>query len=800
MEEIKSTIKIGGMSCAACSARVEKKLNSLPGVTQAQVNLLNNKATILYDPELIKQAELEEAVWQTGYEVLAEEEGKYLNVSLAIEGMSCAACSARIDKKLNSTLGVVNASVNLLTNQATVEYDPQVISVSEIEKAVDNLGYQAHWIEKREFKLDSPDDDMETKKLKLLLGASIILAFPLILNMILMLFKVQVPLLHNPYFQIALATPVQFIIGYRFYRSAFLALRSGGSNMDVLVVLGTSAAYLFSLYNIFFQGDQQNIYFEASATIITLVLLGKYLEERAKNKTSEAIRVLGGLQPRSARVIRQTEEMDVPIEEVRTGDLVVIRPGERIPVDGIVQEGSSSVDESMLTGESLPVEKRLGDEVVGASINKNGSLKFVVTRTGQDTTLAQIIRIVEEAQESKAPIQKLADQVSGIFVPAVMGIALLTFTLQFWFSGNINTAIITAVAVLVIACPCALGLATPTAIMVGTGKGAENGLLIKGGEYLQLLQKLDVIVLDKTGTITRGKPALTDIITLSHYGRDEVLLWAGILEKRSEHPLGQAIYARAREQFGDLPDPRDFNNFPGQGVAGKSDNLALTIGNRSFMHNQGIETTGGETQAIGLEEAGKTAMYLAIDGKLTGLLAVADTIKDNAVDAIQALKDMNLEVYMISGDNQRTAQAIARQVGIERVLAEVLPERKAEEVEKIRQSRKIVAMVGDGINDAPALATADIGIAIGTGTDVAMETANIVLTSGDLRGISAAIKLSRRTMRTIKQNLFWAFFYNSIGIPFAALGFLSPVIAGAAMAFSSVSVVSNSLRLRRFEA
>ena len=800
MEEIKSTIKIGGMSCAACSARVEKKLNSLPGVTQAQVNLLNNKATILYDPELIKQAELEEAVQQIGYEVLAEDENKYLNVSLAIEGMSCAACSARIDKKLNNTPGVVNASVNLLTNQAMVEYDPQVISVSEIEKAVDNLGYQAHWIDKREFQVDSPDDNTEIKKLRLLLGASIILAFPLILNMILMLFKVQVPLLHNPYLQIALATPVQFIIGYRFYRSAFLALRSGGSNMDVLVVLGTSAAYLFSLYNIYFQGDRQNIYFEASATIITLVLLGKYLEERAKNKTSEAIRVLSGLQPRSARVIRQGEEIDVPIAEVRTGDMVVIRPGERIPVDGIVQEGISSVDESMLTGESLPVEKRPGDEVVGASINKNGSLKFVVTRTGQDTTLAQIIRIVEEAQESKAPIQKLADQVSGIFVPTVMGIALLTFTLQFWFSGNINTAIITAVAVLVIACPCALGLATPTAIMVGTGKGAENGLLIKGGEYLQLLQKLDVVVLDKTGTITRGEPTLTDIITLGHYGRDEVLRWAGILEKRSEHPLGEAIYASARGQFGDLPDPEDFNNFPGQGVTGKNDNLALTIGNRSFMHNQGIDTTGSETQAIELEETGKTAMYLAIDGILAGLLAVADTIKDNAVDAIQALKDINLEVYMISGDNQRTALAIARQVGIETVLAEVLPERKAEEVEKIRQSGKIVAMVGDGINDAPALATADIGIAIGTGTDVAMETANIVLTSGDLRGIPAAIKLSRRTMRIIKQNLFWAFFYNSIGIPFAALGFLSPVIAGAAMAFSSVSVVSNSLRLRRFEA
>ncbi len=725
MEEIKNTIKIGGMSCAACSARVEKKLNSLPGVTQAQVNLLSNKATILYDPEVIKQAELEEAVRQTGYEVLAEEQG---------------------------------------------------------------------------IKLDSPDDDTEIKNLKLSLGISAILAFPLILNMILMLFRVQVPFLNNPYLQIALATPVQFIIGYRFYRSAFLALRSGGSNMDVLVVLGTSAAYLFSLYNVFFQGDLENIYFEASATIITLVLLGKYLEERAKNKTSDAIRALSGLQPRSARVIRQGEEMNVPIEEVRTGDLVVIRPGERIPVDGTVQEGSSSVDESMLTGESLPVEKRPGDAVVGASINKNGSLKFVVTRTGSDTTLAQIIRIVEEAQESKAPVQKIADQVSGIFVPAVMGIALLTFVLQFWFNGNINLAIITAVAVLVIACPCALGLATPTAIMVGTGKGAENGLLIKGGEYLELMQKLDVVVLDKTGTITRGEPALTDIITLGNYGQDEVLRWAGVLEKRSEHPLGQTIYARAQKQYGDLPDPEDFKNYPGQGVAGKSNDLTLTIGNRSFMLSQAIDTTNAESQAVQLEEAGKTAMYLAIDEKLAGLLAVADTIKENAVNAIQALKDMNLEVYMISGDNQRTAQAIARQVGIETVLAEVLPEKKAEEVEKIRQNGKVVAMVGDGINDAPALATADIGIAIGTGTDVAMETASIVLMSGDLQGISTAIKLSRRTMQIIKQNLFWAFFYNSIGIPFAALGFLSPVIAGAAMAFSSVSVVSNSLRLRRFEA
>jgi Cu+-exporting ATPase len=798
MEEIKSTIRIGGMSCAACSARVEKKLNNLPGVKKAQVNLLSNKATTFYDPGIIKLSDLEEAIRQIGYEVLPEEDGNYINATLAIEGMSCAACSARIDKKLNSTPGVVNASVNLLTNLAKVKYDPQLISIDEVEKVVDKLGYPTHWIEQREHPLDSPDKNTEIKNLKLLLVASAVLAFPLILNMLLMIFDIQVTLLHNPYWQLALATPVQFIIGYRFYRSAFLALRSGGSNMDVLVVLGTTAAYFYSLYNIY-QGEMHNIYFEASATIITLILLGKYLEERAKNKTSEAIRVLGSLQPRSARVVRQGEEMDLPIEEVRTGDLVVIRPGERIPVDGIVEEGHSAVDESMLTGESLPVEKRPGDPVVGASINKNGSLKFVVTRTGQDTTLAQIIRIVEEAQGSKAPVQKIADQVSGIFVPAVIGIALLTFILQYWYNANISIAVTTAVAVLVIACPCALGLATPTAIMVGTGKGAENGLLIKGGEFLELLHKVDVVVLDKTGTITRGKPALTDIISLDGYVESEILHWAGILEKHSEHPLGEAIYASAREQYGDLPDPEDFKNYPGQGVTGKSTNLALAIGNRSFMHSRAIDTTEAEQQARQLEEAGKTAMYLAIDGKLAGLLAVADTIKENALLAIQELKDMGLEAYMISGDNQHTAQAIARQVGIETVLAEVLPERKAEEIEKIRQSGKIAAMVGDGINDAPALATADIGIAIGSGTDVAMETAGIVLMSGDLSGISAAIKLSRQTMRIIKQNLFWAFFYNSIGIPFAALGFLSPVIAGAAMAFSSVSVVSNSLRLRRFE-
>ncbi len=799
MENKKSVIKVGGMSCAACSARVEKKLNSLPGVFRAQVNLLNSKATVLYNPELISQSDLEEAVRQTGYEVLAEDKSNYLHIPLAIEGMSCAACSARIDKKLNNTPGIVKATVNLLTNRAIVEYNPQFISISEIEQVVNDLGYHAHWMDSRESTVNNPADGGELRKLRRLLIISMFLAFPLIFNMLLMLFDIKASLLSNPYFQLALATPVQFGLGFRFYRSAFLALRTGGSNMDVLVALGTTAAYLFSLYNLLFLPVVHNLYFEASATIITLILLGKYLEERAKQKTSAAIRALSGLQPRSARVIRRGEEQDVPIEEVRPGDTVVIRPGERIPADGIVQEGQSSVDESMLTGESLPVDKNPGDPVVGASINKNGSLKFVVTRTGKDTTLAQIIRIVEEAQGSKAPVQKIADKVAGIFVPAVMIAALITFILQYWFSRDMGMAFTTAVAVLVIACPCALGLATPTAIMVGTGKGAENGLLIKGGEHLEALQKLDTVVLDKTGTITRGEPSLTDIVALGDHNRDHLLHWAGILEKRSEHPLGQAIYAAASEQGGSLPDPQDFKNYPGQGVAAKSENLTLAIGNKGFMQARAIDISGADVRVRELEEAGQTVMYLAIDESLAGLLAVADTLKENAAAAIQALKDLNLEVYMISGDNQRTALAIARQAGISQVLAEVLPEKKAKEIERIKQSGKTVAMVGDGINDAPALAAADIGIAIGTGTDVAMETANVVLMSGDLQGIAAAIKLSRQTMRVIKQNLFWAFFYNTIAIPFAALGFLSPVIAGAAMAFSSVSVVSNSLRLRRFQ-
>ncbi len=798
MEETKSSIRIEGMSCAACSARVEKKLNSLPGVKQAQVNLLSKKATTLYDPEITDLATLEEAIRQIGFEVLPAEDKHCLDAALAVEGMSCAACSARIDKKLNSIPGVVNANVNLLTNQAMVKYDPQQISLGDIEKAIDKLGYPAHRIEQEESPFAKPTEAAEIHKLKLLLGISALLAFPLILNMFLMLFDIRILFLHNPYWQLALATPVQFVIGYRFYRSAFLALRSGGSNMDVLVALGTTAAYFFSLYNVF-QGEFYHIYFEASATIITLILLGKYLEERAKNKTSEAIRVLGELQPRSARVIRQNEEIELPIEEVRVDDLLLIRPGERIPLDGVVEQGYSAVDESMLTGESMPVEKRPGDPVVGGSINKNGSLHFRVSHTGKDTTLAQIIRIVEEAQGSKAPVQKIADQVSGVFVPVVIGLSLLTFTLQFYFKADIAIAVTTAVAVLVIACPCALGLATPTAIMVGTGKGAENGLLIKGGEFLETMHKLNTIVLDKTGTITRGEPALTKLISFSAYSEDEILRHAGILEKHSEHPLGEAIYKSAHERYGDLPDIGSFKNYPGQGVTGKYAEFDLIIGNRSFMHSHTININQAEQQARELEETGQTAMYLAIDGQLAGLLAVADTIKENAFSAVQTLKDMGLEVYMLSGDNQHTAEAIARQVGISNVLAEVLPESKAKEVEKLRQSGKIVAMVGDGINDAPALATADIGIAIGSGTDVAMETAGIVLMSGDLRGISSAIRLSRRTMRIIKQNLFWAFFYNSIGIPFAALGFLSPVIAAAAMAFSSVSVVSNSLRLRGYQ-
>jgi len=567
--------------------------------------------------------------------------------------------------------------------------------------------------------------------------------------------------------------------------------------MDVLIAMGTSAAYFYSLYNLL--NGIHEYYFESSAVIITLILLGKTFEAVAKGKTSEAIKKLMGLQPKTARVVRDGQEMDIAIEKLEIGDIIVVRPGERVPVDGVIVEGHSSIDESMLTGESIPVDKTVGDQVVGATINKFGSFKFEAKKIGKDTVLAQIIKLVEEAQGSKAPVQRLADKISGIFVPVVVGIALVTVLGFSLIGNNFNTGLINAVAVLVIACPCALGLATPTAIMVGTGKAAENGILIKSGEHLERAHQMDTIIFDKTGTITKGEPEVTDILAFNGIDEDEILRIAASVEKVSEHPLGQAIVKYAEDKDITLVDTDSFMSLSGKGLRAGFEGKDIYIGNRRLMKENNIDLTGFENEMLRLEEEGKTAMLLSIDGVISGIIAVADKIKETSLEAIKELKAMDLDVYMITGDNERTAKAIAREVGIDNILADVLPENKAEVVEDLKSQGRHVGMVGDGINDAPALAAADVGFAIGTGTDVAMEAADITLMRGDLNGVVTAIRLSHRTMKTIKQNLFWAFFYNSVGIPFSALGFLNPMVAGAAMAFSSVSVVTNSLRLRRFK-
>jgi len=582
--------------------------------------------------------------------------------------------------------------------------------------------------------------EKEIKKLKAELIASAILSSPLILAMVFMLTGIDVPFLHNEYFQLVIATPVQFIIGLRFYRNAYHAIKARSANMDVLIAMGTSAAYFFSVYNAFFahpveMGMMKELYFEASSTIITLILLGKYLEAVAKGKTSEAIKKLMGLQAKTARVVRNGVEEDIPVEEVQVGDIIVVRPGEKIPVDGRIIEGNSSVDESMLTGESLPVEKKVGDFVTGATINKFGTFKFEATKVGKDTVLSQIIKMVEDAQGSKAPIQKIADRVSGIFVPAVIGIAVVTFAAWYLATGELNSAIVNAVSVLVIACPCALGLATPTAIMVGTGKGAEKGILIKGGEHLEMAYKLNSVVLDKTGTITKGKPEVTDIIPLGSMEKNEIVKLSAVAEKASEHPLGVAIYEKGKSEFGAIPDPAKFEAIPGRGVAAVFDDKNIYIGTRKLMKEKGLDISKIESDIAKLEDEGKTAMLMAVDDRVEAILAVADTVKEHSGEAIEQLLKMGIDVYMITGDNERTAKAIAKQVGITNVLAEVLPENKAEEVEKLKKQGRIVGMVGDGINDAPALATADIGMAIGTGTDVAMEAADITLMRGDLRAI-----------------------------------------------------------------
>ncbi|NPV69171.1 MAG: copper-translocating P-type ATPase [Firmicutes bacterium] len=739
-------------------------------------------------------------------------------LNILLGGMSCASCAARIEKELNRQPGVIGAVVNLATERASVDVLPGT-PLEPLLESVRKLGYRAQDADRPSGEAGaaargetgepsrSPADaeraerEREIRIQTATFAFSAALTVPLILPMFGHLLGVHVfRFLEDARLQFAFGTLVQGIVGWQFYRRGWLSLIHGAANMDVLVAVGTSAAYFYSVATTFF--IEGHMYYEASATILTLVVLGKLLEAIAKGRTSEAIKKLMGLQPRRATVIRGGQEVQVPVEEVRPGDHVLVRPGERIPVDGVVVSGHSAVDESMLTGESIPVEKSPGSEVIGGTINKHGSFTFEAQKVGRDTALARIIALVEEAQGSKAPIQRIADTVAAYFVPAVLGVAAVTFVAWFIVTGDVTRSLLSMTAVLVIACPCALGLATPTAIMVGTGRGAEMGILIRGGEHLERAHKVTVVVLDKTGTLTRGQPSVTDVVTLEPLDRSTLLELTASAERGSEHPLGVAIVEYARSQGIEVREPVDFVAIPGQGVrATVSSNATarqVLAGNRALMRDAGIGMEPLEPHVIALEEQGKTAIVLAMDGAPAGVVAVADTLKDEARAAVDELRSMGVKVMMLTGDNRRTARAIAAQAGIDEVIAEVLPGDKAGKVEELKRRGEIVAMVGDGINDAPALATADIGIAIGTGMDVAMEAAGITLISGDLRGVVRAIRLSRATMRTIKQNLFWAFVYNTVGIPVAALGKLSPIIAGAAMAASSVSVVTNSLRLRRY--
>lgn len=798
---VTSAFKIGGMSCAACSSRVERGLAGLPGVAKAAVNLATEKASVTYDPKQVSLQELARKVEDLGYQTFKE---KY---EFNITGMHCAACSARIERAVGKLPGVYQAVVNLAVEKAVIEVNPAEVTSAMLIAKIESLGFGAQPIATdaggeagADREKAARQQDIKHQQFRLVLSA--IFSLPLILAMVLHLLGSDgqvTELLMNPYLQWFLATPVQFIAGGQFYRGAYLALKNGGANMDVLVVLGTSAAYFYSIANMLY--SPHNLYFETSAILITLIILGKLLEARAKGRTSEAIKALMGLQAKTARVVRDGKEEEFPIDHVQVGDILAVRPGEKIPVDGIVVEGASTVDESMLTGESLPVEKKEGDVVTGATLNRVGAFKFKAARIGKDTALAQIVRIVEEAQGSKAPIQRFADVVSGYFVPVVVGLAVLTFLV--WYvlvdAGNFSRALVNFTAVLVIACPCALGLATPTSIMVGTGKGAENGILIKGAEHLEHAHRITTLVLDKTGTITKGEPEVTDFTNLSGMAETELLSLAGGAEKNSEHPLAQAIVGYSQKQTAPLIEPVAFTAIPGHGVEAVVDGKRILLGTRKLLQEQKIAFAEHIPVIEAMEQQGKTVMLMAIEGDLAGLFAVADTVKPRSVEAIAQLQALGIEVWMLTGDNERTAKAIAGSVGITHVLAEVLPEDKARKVKELKGQGKIVAMAGDGINDAPALATADVGFAVGTGTDVAIEAADITLMNSELTGIVATVRLSKATMKNIKQNLFWALVYNSLGIPLAAAGYLSPVIAGAAMAFSSVSVVTNALRLKNFE-
>jgi Cu+-exporting ATPase len=743
--------------------------------------------------------------------------------TLKLRGMSCASCANNIEEAIRSVPGVEVCNVNFGAEQASVSYDPTKPDVATIQEAVDAAGYAALPMQDDVL---APEDDAERRerqaenqKLTRRVWVSGVISAVLVIGSLPAMTGLSIPFipmwLHDSWFQLVLTAPVLFWAGSGFFINAWKALKRHTATMDTLVAVGTGTAYLYSLFPTFnpqwfiAQGLRPDVYFEAAAVIIALLLLGRLLENRAKGQTSEAIRKLMGLQAKTARVIRNGREVDIPIAEVVLGDIILVRPGEKIPVDGEIVEGSSTIDEAMVTGESLPVKKQPGDEVIGATINKTGSFQFRATRVGKDTFLAQIVKLVQQAQGSKAPIQRLADQVTGWFVPAVIAIAILTFILWFNIMGNVTMALITTVGVLIIACPCALGLATPTSIMVGTGKGAENGILIKGAESLELAHKLQTIVLDKTGTITQGKPTVTDYVTVNGTANSnelKLLRLAASVERNSEHPLAEAVVQYAQSQYVELASVQEFEAIAGSGVQGFVSDRFIQIGTHRWMNELGIDISALQQQWDELEYLGKTVIWIAVDGKVEGIMGIADAVKPSSVAAIRTLQRMGLEVVMLTGDNQRTANVIAHEVGIKRVFAEVRPDQKAATVETIQAEGRVVAMVGDGINDAPALAQADVGIAIGTGTDVAIAASDITLISGDLQGIVTAIQLSRATIRNIKQNLFFAFIYNVAGIPIAAgilypiFGWLlSPIIAGAAMAFSSVSVVTNALRLRNFQ-
>jgi Cu+-exporting ATPase len=847
---------VEGMTCASCVNRIERYLNRVEGVEVANVNLATESASVRYNPTAVSLADLGKAVEAAGYEARLElAEGtdaaqRSVTVAFAapesrmfaldIEGMTCASCVNRIERYLNKQDGVTKANVNLATERATVTAEPEV-SVAQILGAVEAAGYDARLItdqgeEPARQAPAEPDRHAATRESahepetrfqqrhladtrRRLIVASL-LTLPLLLALARMTVAPFLPeVLTNPWLQLAVATPVQFYAGWPFYRGAWKVLRHRATDMNTLIAVGTSAAYFYSLaailYPGFFRaagiatGGELPLYFDTAAVIITLILLGRFLEARARSHTSDAIRRLISLAPRTARVIRDGAERDLPIEEVRRGDLVLVRPGEKVAVDGVLRDGRSALDESMVTGESMPVSKHPGDEVIGGTLNTSGSFRFEATRVGRDTVLAQIVRLVQEAQGSKAPIQRLADEVTVYFVPAVLAIAVVTFVVWFLLGPEpaFNLALLNTVAVLIIACPCALGLATPTSIMVGTGKGAENGVLFRNAEALERLHKVRAVVLDKTGTLTEGRPRVTDVILAAGAtSENELLRLAAGAERGSEHPLGEAIVRHVRDDRRlSIAEPTAFESIPGQGISATVEGRQVLVGRSAYLARDGIELGDLADRGEELASAGKTPVCVAVDGRASGAIAIADTLKAGSRAAVAELNRLGLQVIMLTGDNETTARAIAREAGVDRVLADVRPDEKAAQVRRLQADGKLVAMVGDGVNDAPALAQADVGIAIGTGTDVAIESSGVTLMSGDLRAVVTAFALSRATMRNIRQNLFWAFAYNIALIPLAAGAFypvtgvlLDPIFAAAAMAASSVTVVSNALRLRTF--